>query len=191
MSRRIEICLAGSGGQGVITAAVMIGEAASMFCDGLYAVQTQSYGPEARGGSAKAEVVISDEPIDYPKPVSPDLMICLTSAACEKFSHTVNHNGRLILDSFAIQELPSVDANIYQLPIIETARDKIGREIVTNMVALGMIARVLELEGFMKPEAVRKAMLDRVPKGTEELNAKAFDEGYILFKGSQSMHFGG
>ena len=80
---------------------------------------------------------------------------------------------------------------MYQLPLIETARDKIGREIVTNMVALGMIARVLELENFMKPEAVRKAMLDRVPKGTEELNAKAFDEGYALFKSSQSMHFGG
>ena len=115
MSKRFEICLAGSGGQGVITAAIMVGEAASIFCDGLYAVQTQSYGPAARGGSAKAEVVISDE-------------------------------------------------------------------IVTNMVALGMVARVLELEGMMKPEAVRKAMLDRVPKGTEELNSKAFDEGYSMFK---------
>ena len=175
MSKRFEICLAGSGGQGVITAAIMVGEAASIFCDGLYAVQTQSYGPAARGGSAKAEVVISDEPIDYPKPINPDLMICLIGGE-------VKHGGRLILDSFAVEEVPVVDANIYQLPIIQTARDKIGREIVTNMVALGMVARVLELEGMMKPEAVRKAMLDRVPKGTEELNSKAFDEGYSMFK---------
>ena len=185
MSKRFEICLAGSGGQGVITAAVMIGEAASMFCDNLYAVQTQSYGPEARGGSAKAEVVISDEPIDYPKPVNPDLVICLTSAAAEKYAKTVKHGGRLILDSFAVEELPDVDANIYQLPLIQTAREKIGREIVTNMVALGMVARVLEVENIMKP----KAMLDRVPKGTEDLNAKAFEAGYKMFKDSQSMHF--
>ena len=189
MSKRFEICLAGSGGQGVITAAVMIGEAASMFCDGLYAVQTQSYGPAALGGSAKAEVVISDEPIDYPKPVNSDLMICLTGAAAEKYAKTTRHGGRLILDSFAVENLPDVDANIYQLPLIQTAREKIGREIVTNMVALGMVARVLELENIMKPDAVRKAMLDRVPKGTEELNAKAFEEGYKMFQESQSMHF--
>lgn len=189
MSKRYEICLAGSGGQGVITAAIMIGEAASIFCNDMYAVQTQSYGPAARGGSAKAEVVISDEPIDYPKPVSPDLMVCLTEAACEKYCSAIKHGGRLLLDSFAIQELPSVDANMYQLPIIETARNKIGREIVTNMVALGAIARVLELDNVISKDAVRKAMLDRVPKGTEDLNSQAFDAGYELFKDSQSMHF--
>ena len=88
-----------------------------------------------------------------------------------------------------MENLPDVDANIYQLPLIQTAREKIGREIVTNMVALGMVARVLELENIMKPDAVRKAMLDRVPKGTEELNAKAFEEGYKMFQESQSMHF--
>lgn len=189
MPKRFEICLAGSGGQGVITAAVMIGEAASIFCDNLYAVQTQSYGPAARGGSAKAEVVISDEPIDYPKPVKADLMICLTGAAAEKYAPEVKNGGRLIIDSFAVEELPDVDANIYQLPLIQTAREKIGREIVTNMVALGMVARVLEIEGMMDREAVRKAMLDRVPKGTEELNAKAFEEGYRIFQESQSLHF--
>lgn len=181
MSKRFEICLAGSGGQGVITAAVMAGEAASIFCDNLYAVQTQSYGPAARGGSAKAEVVISDAPIDYPKPVSPDLVICLTADAAAKYGPDVKAGGRLILDSFAVQDIPNVDANIYQLPLIQTAREKVGNEIVTNMVALGMVARVLELEGVMKPDAMRKAMLDRVPKGTEELNKKAFEEGFTMF----------
>lgn len=181
MSKRFEICLAGSGGQGVITAAVMAGEAASIFCDNLYAVQTQSYGPAARGGSAKAEVVISDAPIDYPKPVSPDLVICLTADAVAKYGPDVKAGGRLILDSFAVQDIPNVDANIYQLPLIQTAREKVGNEIVTNMVALGMVARVLELEGVMKPDAMRKAMLDRVPKGTEELNKKAFEEGFTMF----------
>ncbi|ERL23509.1 2-oxoacid:acceptor oxidoreductase family protein [Jonquetella sp. BV3C21] len=189
MSKRFEICLAGSGGQGVITAAVMIGEAAAEFTDGLYAVQTQSYGPAARGGSAKAEVVLSTEPVDYPKPMSPDLTICLSGQAAEKYGHFVKPSGRLILDDFMVQEIPDVEANIYSLPVVTTARDVIGREIVTNMVALGMVARVLELEQVMTPDAIRKAMLDRVPKGTEELNAKAFDEGYKIFKASQSHHF--
>jgi len=94
----------------------------------------------------------------------------------------VKAGGRLVLDSFSVQEVPNVDANVYQLPLIETARNKVGNEIVTNMVALGMVARVLELEGVMQPEAMRKAMLDRVPKGTEELNKKAFEEGYNMFK---------
>lgn len=189
MSKRFEICLAGSGGQGVITAAVMIGEAAAVNCDHLFAVQTQSYGPAARGGSAKAEVVLSTEEIDYPKPVSPDVMVCLTAAAAEKYAKEVKLGGRLILDSFNVQELPAVDARIYHLPIVVTARDEIGREIVTNMVALGMVARILEIEKVMEPAALRGTMLSRVPKGTEELNAKAFDAGFELFKKSQSMHF--
>ena len=188
MSKRFEICLAGSGGQGVITAAVMIGEAASICCDGLFAVQTQSYGPEARGGSAKAEVVISDVEIDYPKPVHPDLMICLTGAAADKYAKEVKEGGRLILDSFTVQQIPEIEAIVYHLPIIETAREKIGREIVTNMVALGMVARVLELEKIMEPESLRKAMMNRVPKGTEELNSKAFEEGYQMFKDTPA-HF--
>ena len=120
--------------------------------------------------------------VPLPAAVQPSLMICLTGDAAAKYAHDVKAGGRLVLDSFSVQEVPNVDANVYQLPLIETARNKVGNEIVTNMVALGMVARVLELEGVMQPEAMRKAMLDRVPKGTEELNKKAFEEGYNMFK---------
>lgn len=189
MAKRFEICLAGSGGQGVITAAVMIGAAAAEHCDDLYAVQTQAYGPAARGGSAKAEVVLSDGPIDYPKPVLPDLTICLSSQAAEKYATFVKSGGRLIIDSFNVPEFPPVETNIYQLPVVVTAREEIGREIVANMVALGCVARVLELEGIMTKEALKAGMLDRVPKGTEDLNERAFEAGYKMFKESQSHHF--
>lgn len=182
MSKRYEICLAGSGGQGVITAAVMAGEAASLFAKDLYAVQTQSYGPAARGGSAKAEVVISDAPIDYPKPVAPDLLIALTTDAAKKYAADVKKGGVLILDSFGVEgDFSHIDAKVYSLPLIETARDKIGKEIVTNMIALGMVAAILEKGELVSVDAMRAAMLDRVPKGTEELNAKAFEEGYRMF----------
>ncbi|EFC92129.1 2-oxoglutarate synthase [Dethiosulfovibrio peptidovorans DSM 11002] len=189
MSDRFEIRFAGSGGQGVILASVVVGEAVSLYADGLFAVQTQSYGPEARGGSSKAEVVISSEPIDYPMPVQPNLQVILTSQACEKYATDTKPGGRLIIDDFYVKDIPEVDANIYHLPIVKTARDVIGRELVTNMVSLGMVARVLELEKVAEPEAIRKAILSRVPKGTEEMNGKAFDEGYKVFKNSQSLHF--
>ncbi len=189
MSERFEVRFAGSGGQGVILASVIVGEAVALHSDGLFAVQTQSYGPEARGGSSKAEVVISAEPIDYPMPVKPDLQIILTSQACEKYAAETKPGGRLIIDDFYVKEIPNVDANIYHLPIVRTARDVIGRELVTNMVSIGMVARVLELEKVLDPAALRKAVLDRVPKGTEEMNGKAFDEGYKVFKNSQWLHF--
>lgn len=189
MSDRFELRFAGSGGQGVILASVIIGEAAALYSKGLYAVQTQSYGPEARGGSSKAEVVISKEKIDYPMPVRPDLQVILTSQACEKYASETKPGGRLIIDDFLVKDIPSVDAHIYQLPITRTAREVIGKEIVTNMVAMGMAARVLELERILEPGAIRKAVMGRVPKGTEELNGKAFDEGYSIFKQSQFIHF--
>lgn len=188
MSERYEICFAGSGGQGVILASVVVGEAVSLYGEDLFAVQTQAYGPEARGGSSKAEVVISKDPIDYPMPVQPDLQVILTAQACEKYASNTKPGGRLILDDFYVSEIPDVDANIYHLPIVSTARDKIGKEIVTNMVALGMVARVLELEKVLSPEAMKKAILARVPKGTEELNSRAFEEGYEILKASQAFH---
>ena len=182
MSKRYEICLAGSGGQGVITAAVMAGEAASIFAKDLYAVQSQSYGPAARGGAAKAEVVISDAPIDYPKPVASDLVIALTTEAAQKYAHEVKKGGKVILDSFGVQgDFSHIDAKVYNLPLIETARNKVGKEIVTNMIALGMVAAILEQAELVTVDEMRKAMMNRVPKGTEELNAAAFEEGYKMF----------
>ncbi|MDR1137081.1 MAG: 2-oxoacid:acceptor oxidoreductase family protein [Synergistaceae bacterium] len=182
MSGRYEIRIAGSGGQGVILAAVIIGQAAALKEEGMNAVQTQAYGPEARGGASKSEVVIARGEIDYPKAASPNLQVILTQKACDEYSHDTAAGGTVILDDFFVSEDPKVDAEIYRLPIVKTAREVIGREIVTNMVALGTVARVLELKNLVKPESIRNTILENVPSGTEELNSKAFDEGYMLMK---------
>ena len=180
MGDRFEIRVAGSGGQGVILAAVILGEAAALRTEGLNSVQSQAYGPEARGGASKSEVVYDRGEIDYPKASHPDLQIILTQKACDTYIHDTAPGATVILDDFFVTNPPKLDAEIYMLPIVRTAREKLGREIVVNMVALGTAARVLEAKGLTTPEAVKEAILARVPKGTEELNAKAFDEGYSM-----------
>lgn len=186
MNGRYEIRFAGSGGQGNILAAVITAKAAAVFGKGLYVTQTQSYGAEARGGKSQAQVIISTEPIDYPKVISPSLQMILTQQACEYLGDT-KMGGRVICDDYYVNTLPRVDANLYYLPIVRTAREKLGREIVTNMVAVGCTARVLELDKILNPEFVKKALLQAVPKGTEDLNSRAFDAGYELFKTSQHL----
>lgn len=180
--QRYEIRIAGSGGQGVILAAVIVGEALALYEEGLNVVQTQAYGPEARGGASKAEVIVSRGKIDYPKATNPNLQVILTQKACDEYVHDASTNSVVIVDDFFVTEPPKINANVYSLPIVRTAREEIGREIVTNMVALGTIARILESWDLAKPESIRKAILDRVPKGTEELNSKAFELGYKLMK---------
>lgn len=182
MSDRYEIRVAGSGGQGVILAAVIIGQAAALMEKDLNSVQSQAYGPEARGGASKSEVVLARGEIDYPKAANPNLQIILTQKACDEYSADTAAGGTIILDDFFVSEDPTVDAEIFRLPIVRTAREVLGREIVTNMVALGTAARILEVQGLMKPESIKNTILQNVPKGTEELNAKAFDEGYALMK---------
>ena len=182
MSDRYEIRVAGSGGQGVILAAVIIGQSAALMEEGLNAVQTQAYGPEARGGASKSEVVIARGEIDYPKAANPNLQVILTQKACDEYSRDTAPRGTGILDDFFVQQSPDLDAEIYCLPIVKTARDVLGREIVTNMVALGSAARILELREMIHPESIRKTILASVPHGTEELNSNAFDAGYKLMK---------
>ena len=198
-AERYEIRIAGSGGQGVILATELIGQAITLYEQGLYVVQSQAYGPEARGGKSKAEVVISREPIDYPKVMAPNLQVILTQAAADEFAPDTSPGGRIVYDDFFVSDPPGVmtscevgsmegmqgriDARIYTLPIVRTARDKLGREIVTNMVGLGCIGRVLELEKLASPDSLRKAIMDHFPvQKIADLNVQAFNEGYELFK---------
>ena len=197
MAERFEIRMAGSGGQGVILATELIGQAITYHEEGLYVVQSQAYGPEARGGKSKAEVVISREPIDYPKVIAPSLQIILTQAAADEFAYDTLPGGRIVYDDFFVTDIPGVDmggaieghehidAKIYSLPIIRTARDKLGREIVTNMVALGCVGRVLELEKIANPDSFRKVIAAHFPvQKIADLNIAAFDAGYTEFKNS-------
>ncbi|MEO0129570.1 MAG: 2-oxoacid:acceptor oxidoreductase family protein, partial [candidate division WOR-3 bacterium] len=173
MPFRYEFRLSGSGGQGLILAGKILAEAAAIY-DGKNATQSQSYGPEARGGSSRSEVIISDEDIDYPKAVNIDFLLALTQEACDKYSRDVKENGIILVDSGYVSRTPEGKFKVYSAPITEIAEKEIGKTLVANIVALGMI---VELTGIVSKESVESAILSRVPKGTEELNIKAFRAG--------------
>ncbi len=177
---RYEIRLSGSGGQGLILAGKILAEAAAIY-EGLNAVQTQSYGPEARGGASKAEVVISDTEIEYPKAIELDLLLSLTQESCMKYSSDLKEGGILIIDSSFVKDPPEGDYRVYSAPISEIAINRVGKAVVTNIVALGILTMISKV---VSEDSIKKAILARVPKGTEELNMKAFDEG---FKAGQEL----
>lgn len=168
---RYEIRLSGSGGQGLITAAVVFAEAVGVY-DGKYVCQTQSYGPEARGGKSKAEVVISSIPIDYPKALELDLLLAMNQAACDAYFYDIKPNGILVVDSGLVEQHPT--SRIIAIPFTRIAKEEIGRELVANMVALGAIGL---LSGRVDLGNLERALLARVPKGTEEMNSQALQCG--------------
>lgn len=168
---RYEIRLSGSGGQGLITAAVVFAEAVGVY-DGKYVCQTQSYGPEARGGKSKAEVVISSMPIDYPKALELDLLLAMNQAACDAYFYDLKPNGLLVVDAGLVEQHPT--SRIIAIPFTRIAKEEIGRELVANMVALGAIGL---LSGRVDLGNLERALLARVPKGTEEMNSKALQCG--------------
>jgi 2-oxoglutarate ferredoxin oxidoreductase subunit gamma len=176
MAQRYEVRLSGSGGQGLVLGGVILAEAVALY-EGINAVQTQSYGPEARGGASKSEVIISDAEIDYPKATAIDLLLTLTQESCDKYSPDLKDGGIILADSRMVTKLPEGDYKVYHLPIIDTAKEKVGKVFVANIVALGAIARLVDSVSI---ESVEKAVLSRVPKGTEELNKRALKLGYEL-----------
>ncbi len=170
MSQRTEIRLAGSGGQGLILAGVILAEAAGLH-EGKFVAQTQSYGPEARGGSSKSEVVISDADIDYPKAIKPDILLCMNQTACDLYIFDIKPEGTLLVDASLVHHLPTSRA--VALPFTKIARD-LGQEMMANVVALGALAA---LTGIVSLQSLEAALPGRVPKGTEELNKKALQAG--------------
>ncbi len=169
---RYEVRLAGEGGQGMILAGVILAEAAAVH-DGLNAVQTQSYGPEARGGASRSEVIIARGEIDYPKVMAADLLLCMSQEACDKFYPQVKDDGCIIVDSTHVSRVPSHRA--IAVPITQIAERETGRRITASMVALGFLSG---LSGVVSKEALEKAVADRVPAGTEEMNLKALAAGF-------------
>ncbi len=173
MSFRYEIRLSGSGGQGLILAGQILAEAAAVY-DDKNATQSQSYGPEARGGASRSEVIISDDEIDYPKATHIDLLLALTQEACNKYVTDLKKDGILLVDASEVTKLPSRECKIFSAPMTEIAEKEIGRKVVTNLVAVGMI---VGLSKIVSLAAAEQAIQARVPKGTEELNLKAFRKG--------------
>jgi len=178
MAERYEIRFSGAGGQGLITAGIILAEAASIV-EGKHAVQSQSYGPEARGGASKSEVIISDGPIDYPKATIVDACLAMTQEAADKYANGIKDGGVLLLDSDFVQNEPQGNFKTYKFPIIRTAKDDVGREIVGNVVALGAM---IALTDVVSREAGEKAVLARVPEAFLDLNKKAYNMGYDKVK---------
>lgn len=177
MSKQLELRLSGSGGQGLITAGIILAEAALK--DDKNAIQTQSYGPEARGGASKAEVIISDDVIDFPKVTLPNMTLALTQIACDKYIMDISEEGTVIVDDSITLPDGIKAGKILRVPIIKTAKNEVGKEIVANIVALGLI---VGLTGIVTRESLESAIMSRVPKGTEELNKMALQKGYELAK---------
>lgn len=172
---RYEIRLSGSGGQGLILAGIILAEAASIL-EMRNAVQTQSYGPESRGGASKSEVVISSEEIDYPKVTSPDLLLVMTQEASDKYIGDLKNGGIAVLDTSLIERMPENGGRYYGIPITQIAKETVGKAITANIVALGVLTAIT---GIVKRESIEQAVMRRVPKGTEEINKKALQAGFV------------
>ena len=176
MGQEIGIRLGGSGGQGVILCSVILAKAA--LAGGGYAAQSQSYGPAARGGACKAEMVHSDAPIDFPKVEESDFFLALTQSALEKYLPQAKRGSIVMIDEGLTMPADAEGFTVYKLPILDTAAEKLGKPMVANIVACGAINACLSLA---EPEVLEAAVLSSVPKGTEELNRTALLEGVALF----------
>jgi 2-oxoglutarate ferredoxin oxidoreductase subunit gamma len=174
MSEKKEIRLAGFGGQGIVLAGHILGKAATLF-DKKEAVFTQSYGPEARGGSCSADVVISEDTIHYPKVGAPALLVLMSQGALTTYGGSVNPGGVIIVDEDLVKmDKDPEGTTVYRVPFTRIAED-LGRKIVANIVMLGAVAA---LGGVVTYESMKEAVLSSIPPGTEELNISAFDKGY-------------
>ncbi|MBN1191575.1 MAG: 2-oxoacid:acceptor oxidoreductase family protein [Dehalococcoidales bacterium] len=172
MGRR-ELRIAGFGGQGVVLAGNIVGQAVAVY-DNQYAAFTQNYGPEARGGSCTAEVVASEEPIGYPYLTQPQIVMIISQDAYNKYGKDLPAETQLIIDPDLVKPDPDQDHPYLTIPANRTARE-LGRVVVANIVLLGFLSAV---SSFVSVEAMRKSVLASVPKGTGDFNMKAFEMGY-------------
>lgn len=172
---KMELRLAGSGGQGVILATVILAEAAVLA--GKHTAQSQAYGPEARGGSCKAEVLISDAPIGFTKVQQPTFLMVLTQKALAEYGHDLPENCVVLADeSLQIPQELNLP-HLTRLPILRTAQEKVGKLMTANIVAVGAINALL---GLVSQDKLREAVMLHVPKGTEALNERALEAGLAL-----------
>ncbi|MFA7197707.1 MAG: 2-oxoacid:ferredoxin oxidoreductase subunit gamma [Methanoculleus sp.] len=171
---RHEVRFSGYGGQGIILSAVILGRAAALY-DNKYAVQTQVYGPEARGGASMGQVVIDDAPIRYPEVVDPDIYVIMSQQGFEKYGSRAGKDAVMLLDTDLVRSRPI--SRYYEIPATTEARETLGKEIVANIVMIGALSAAT---GVVSREAIERAVLDSVPKGTENLNLKALKRGFEL-----------
>ena len=171
---RLEIRLSGAGGQGIVLAGQILGQAASLHEKGKSATFTQSYGPEARGGACSAEVVISNEPVGYPYVLNPQVLVIMSQEAYNKYTQNIDPGTLVIIDQDLVKPDPGKNLKISSIPATKLARE-MGRAVVANIIMLGFVAAV---SNVVSAEALKGSILTTVPKGTGEFNIKAFTVGY-------------
>ncbi|MFZ5868172.1 MAG: 2-oxoacid:acceptor oxidoreductase family protein [Thermodesulfobacteriota bacterium] len=179
MTDKQEVRLAGFGGQGIVLAGHILGKSAALF-EKKNAVFTQSYGPEARGGSCSADVVISEDPIHYPKVRCPDVLVLMSQGALATYGDAIRPGGVLIIDEDLVKLSKEPQGlTLYRVPCTRIA-EEMGKKIVANIVMLGAVAA---LAGVCSYESMKESVLSSIPAGTEELNVSAFDKGYQYAQG--------
>tara|TARA_B100000315_G_scaffold254646_1_gene296161 strand:- start:694 stop:1320 length:627 start_codon:yes stop_codon:yes gene_type:complete len=181
---RTEVILSGSGGQGMILAGRILAEAASIFEDKV-AVMTQSYGPEARGGASKAEVIIGEGNIDYPKVMSADILLCMTQEAMDKYAASLNKDGLLVVDETFVNKIPPGFKNVFGAKISTAAIKVLDTRIVANIIALGCIAAITNI---VSREALIKTVLHLVPDKALVIDRIAVDSGFKLVRDSKFQY---
>ncbi len=175
--KRSELRLAGFGGQGIVLAGMVLGSAASMFGN-RYACQTQSYGPEARGGACKAEIVISDQPVDYPMSLDLEILVAMSQEALDRYVGDLKPGGILIVDADLVRRLPEDDLYVvHRVAATSTAERDLGRRIVANMVMLGAVVAITSV---VSNDDLESAVASLVPEGTQDLNIRAVRRGQEL-----------
>jgi 2-oxoglutarate ferredoxin oxidoreductase subunit gamma len=175
VANKTEIRMSGSGGQGVVLAAQILGKAAVL--DGKNALQTQAYGSEARGSLAKSEVIISDGKIGFPAVRKCDILVAMNQEALNTLIKDLKETGTLIVDSTNVTTVPETKAKVYKIPITETAKETFREALYANMVMLGALVKTT---GIVNACAVEKIIRDSVTKRTVETNARAFKKGLEL-----------
>ncbi len=172
---RFNVRFAGLGGQGIITMGLAIGRASSIY-DKKYVIMTEAYGPEITGGFARADVIISDEEIDYPLIEHPDILVLMHTDGWERNKDLVTNDSLVIYDDFLAKVEESGNGQFFKIPSFSVGNE-LGRKVVANVVMMGAIQEITKI---VSKEALRKALLDLVPKGTEELNLTALERGYEI-----------
>ncbi len=176
---KCRMVFSGSGGQGVITASIIFAEAAVLY-ENLNAVQSQVYGPAARGGAARSDVIISESEINYPKVIQPNVLVCLTQDAYNIYNPIIRPGGTLVTDMRYVKPNPKVDALHKNMPMYDTVMEKIGKNIVFNVCMLGAVLGLTEL---VRPESIMKVLETRIPEEFLDLNKQALDLGIKLADG--------
>lgn len=175
--KNYEVRLSGSGGQGVILAAIILARAAVI--DGHKVTQTQSYGPESRGGYSKADVIISDNDIYFPEATSFNCLLALTQEACDKYLFDLRDQGVLIIDTTFVKNLALAAEKTYEIPFTDITQQELGNPITTNIVSLSFLVSVT---GIVSLESLETSIRESVKPAFVEINMKAMNLGFRLAK---------